>query len=80
MSYSGNTSAFQAEAAGSIPAIRSIFGLRGCIDRLCAHIAQLVERVLGKDEVTGSIPVMSSINLAVVFIQACVLCLDSSVF
>ena len=25
-----------------------------------AHVAQLVERVLGKDEVTGSIPVMGS--------------------
>jgi hypothetical protein len=27
-----------------------------------AHVAQLVERVLGKDEVTGSIPVMGSIS------------------
>ena len=26
-----------------------------------AHIAQSVEHILGKDEVTGSIPVMSSI-------------------
>ncbi len=25
-----------------------------------AHVAQLVEHVLGKDEVTGSIPVVSS--------------------
>ena len=25
-----------------------------------AHVAQMVERVLGKDEVTGSIPVMGS--------------------
>ena len=25
-----------------------------------AHVAQLVEHVLGKDEVTGSIPVISS--------------------
>jgi hypothetical protein len=25
-----------------------------------AHIAQLVERILGKDEVTGSIPVVGS--------------------
>ena len=24
----------------------------------CAHVAQLVEHVLGKDEVTGSIPVV----------------------
>jgi hypothetical protein len=26
-----------------------------------AHVAQLVERILGKDEVTGSIPVVGSI-------------------
>ncbi len=26
----------------------------------CAHVAQLVEHVLGKDEVTGSIPVVGS--------------------
>ena len=29
---------------------------------LNAHVAQLVEHVLGKDEVTGSIPVVSSMN------------------
>jgi hypothetical protein len=29
-----------------------------------AHVAQLVEHVLGKDEVTGSIPVMGSRELA----------------
>ena len=28
--------------------------------RRAAHVAQLVEHVLGKDEVTGSIPVMGS--------------------
>ena len=28
--------------------------------RRTAHVAQLVEHVLGKDEVTGSIPVMGS--------------------
>ncbi len=27
-----------------------------------AHVAQLVEHVLGKDEVTGSIPVMGSLK------------------
>ena len=27
-----------------------------------AHVAQLAEHVLGKDEVTGSIPVMGSIT------------------
>ena len=31
-----------------------------------AWVAQLVERVLGKDEVTGSIPVPGSKNLAAV--------------
>ncbi len=30
-----------------------------------ANIAQLVEHVLGKDEVTGSIPVVGSINTIV---------------
>ena len=28
-----------------------------------AHVAQLAEHVLGKDEVTGSIPVMGSVSL-----------------
>ena len=27
---------------------------------VCAHVAQLVERILGKDEVSGSIPLMGS--------------------
>ena len=27
-----------------------------------AHVAQSVERILGKDEVTGSIPVVGSLN------------------
>jgi hypothetical protein len=31
--------------------------------RRAAHVAQLVEHVLGKDEVTGSIPVMGSEQL-----------------
>ena len=35
--------------------------LRGCSRRTqVAHIAQSVEHILGKDEVTGSIPVVSS--------------------
>ena len=37
-----------------------------CKSSLQAHIAQSVEHFLGKEEVTGSIPVMSSIALAVV--------------
>ena len=45
------TSAFQADDAGSIPAARS----------KRADMAQLVERTLGKGEVDGSIPSMSSI-------------------
>ncbi len=49
------TSAFQADDVGSIPITRSI------LSRLnIAHIAQSVEHFLGKEEVTGSIPVMSS--------------------
>ena len=47
------TSAFQADDAGSIPAARSNFTCN-------AHVAQSVEHILGKDEVTGSTPVMSS--------------------
>ena len=27
---------------------------------MAAHVAQMVERILGKDEVTGSIPVVGS--------------------
>ena len=50
----GKTSAFQADDAGSIPAARSIIG------EVYAHIAQSVEHFLGKEEVTGSNPVMSS--------------------
>ena len=51
---SGKTSAFQADDAGSIPATRSKQGSG------FAHIAQSVEHFLGKEEVTGSNPVMSS--------------------
>ena len=40
---------------GSIPITRSRIRKRGSAD-----VAQLVEHVLGKDEVTGSIPVVSS--------------------
>ena len=58
MSYNGITSAFQADDAGSIPATRS--------KEFTAHIAQTVERHLGKVEVTGSIPVMSS-SIVVIF-------------
>ena len=53
----GKTSAFQADDAGSIPAARSIKG------QAFAHIAQSVEHFLGKEEVTGSNPVMSSMFL-----------------
>jgi hypothetical protein len=31
------------------------------LNRLKAHVAQSAEHILGKDEVTGSIPVMGSI-------------------
>ena len=33
-------------------------GSRIKLHRFCAHVAQSVEHILGKDEVTGSIPVM----------------------
>ena len=35
-------------------------GSRIKLHRFCAHVAQSVEHILGKDEVTGSIPVMGS--------------------
>ena len=53
------TSAFQADDAGSIPATRS----RNRSSRIDAHIAQAVEHFLGKEEVTGSNPVMSTIAM-----------------
>ena len=34
-----------------------------------AHVAQLVEHVLGKDEVTGSIPVVSSTFVVLIAIS-----------
>ncbi len=45
--------------AGSIPVSRSKKELNHW-GRKPADVAQLVERVLGKDEVTGSIPVIGS--------------------
>ena len=36
------------------------FGGTQCLEIGCAHVAQSVEHVLGKDEVTGSSPVMGS--------------------
>ena len=54
----GNSSAVERQpsklgVAGSNPVSRSR-------SRVCAHVAQLAERVLGKDEVSGSIPDMGS--------------------
>ncbi len=46
--------------AGSSPVSRSASEPK--IRRRPAHVAQLVEHVLGKDEVTGSIPVVSSLK------------------
>ena len=54
------TSAFQAEDVGSIPITRSKLDRNGWFKKSTAHVAQSVERVLGKDEVTGSTPVMGS--------------------
>ena len=56
--FNGKTSAFQADDASSILATRSIAKEK----YLHAHIAQSVEHFLGKEEVTGSNPVMSSTN------------------
>ena len=54
--FNGRTSAFQADDAGSIPATRSI----SCV--CAAQVAQLVEHTLGKGEVGGSNPLLSSID------------------
>ena len=39
------------------------YGLLSLVENDLAHVAQLVEHILGKDEVTGSSPVMGSIYL-----------------
>ena len=64
----GNSSAVERQpsklgVAGSNPVSRSSLAARG-YDRVAtsAHVAQSAERVLGKDEVSGSIPDMGSIN------------------
>ena len=64
--------------AGSNPVSRSTVPSGACSDRAegglvggtrgyvhCAHVAQLAERVLGKDEVSGSIPDMGSISIRI---------------
>ena len=69
----GNSSAVERQpsklgVAGSNPVSRSMdrrYGTRLGIQAPCrvqAHVAQSAERVLGKDEVSGSIPDMGSIN------------------
>ena len=67
----GRASAFQADCRGFEPRL-PLIGLPSGIWYLVkiswgqvfnvysAHVAQLVEHILGKDEVTGSIPVMGS--------------------
>ena len=52
----GRASAFQAEGRG----FESRFPLKPVGFELLAHVAQAVEHFLGKEEVTGSIPVVSS--------------------
>ena len=76
MERGGNSSAVERQpsklgVAGSNPVSRSRFGVHaGSVRRTgravnmpgdCAHVAQAAERVLGKDEVSGSIPDMGSI-------------------
>jgi hypothetical protein len=55
----GRASAFQAEGREFEP--RFPLHLFYLVLQMGAHVAQLVERILGKDEVTGSIPVVGSI-------------------
>ena len=52
----GRASAFQAEGRG----FESRFPLQFMLLTSLAHVAQAVEHFLGKEEVTGSIPVVSS--------------------
>jgi hypothetical protein len=52
----GRASAFQAEGRG----FESRFPLQLVLFKSLAHVAQTVEHFLGKEEVTGSIPVVSS--------------------
>ncbi len=62
--FSGRTSAFQADGAGSIPATRTSMRVVGHVtERNRAHIAQAVEHFLGKEEVIGSNPIVSTIRL-----------------
>ena len=59
--YNGRTSAFQADDAGSIPATRSsrMAGSKE-VQGLAGPSSSGVEHFLGKEEVTGSIPVLGS--------------------
>jgi hypothetical protein len=69
----GNSSAVERQpsklgVAGSNPVSRSRFKGRAGTEgktTIYAHVAQLAERVLGKDEVSGSIPDMGSIVMGV---------------
>ncbi len=54
-------SAFQAEGRGFETRLPLHLGIPPALEGRRAHIAQSVERILGKDEVTGSIPVVGSI-------------------
>ena len=42
--------------------LRRLRGAPGRVGDIYAHVAQSVERILGKDEVTGSIPVVGSMT------------------
>ena len=66
MTGRGNSSAVERQpsklgVAGSNPVSRST--IETTVDAARAHVAQMAERVLGKDEVSGSIPDMGSILL-----------------
>ena len=53
-------SAFQAEGRGFESRFPLQIKIRAKRIRYCAHVAQLVEHILGKDEVTSSILVVGS--------------------
>jgi hypothetical protein len=54
----GRASAFQAEGHG----FESRFPLQSSLFESLAHVAQAAEHFLGKEEVTGSIPVVSFVS------------------
>ncbi|MFM1955940.1 MAG: hypothetical protein RIR20_760 [Pseudomonadota bacterium] len=71
-SYNGNTLAFQARAAGSIPVPRSKSSVV-ILNRIKRPCGSVVEHSLGKGEVAGPIPAMGTMCGAWQVVRYCVL-------